>query len=341
MTNCPHCGKANPPAQRKCRSCQGYLPVTGAEASGGGLKKLFRRVGPDNAKAATAKPAGQQKNRWTQTDMIDVAALQQAALASPTAAPPQVKMQVGRINPEVAAPTATPSGPRLVCRDLPPVPLAPGIRLTIGREDFCDIVLVSSLVSRRHAVLTAVGRTYCLIDLGSANGTFVNGVRLQENLPMQLTPGDVLSIGNITMRFATGDGSDERRSGTQQVAGGSTTRLKVNKEVAAGLQGKLSEMSLLELLQSMHLYGKSGVLRVFIGADEAWIMINEGELHAASFAGLMGAEAIRQMLMLADGDFVFQKPGPNFPLGQRQFTETIQKVLIDFQREMDERARQS
>ncbi|HEY8377959.1 MAG TPA: FHA domain-containing protein, partial [Nannocystis sp.] len=50
--------------------------------------------------------------------------------------------------------------------------------ITIGREG-CDVTLPSLLVSRRHAVVRAVGEGHEVRDLGSANGTFVNGQRVQ------------------------------------------------------------------------------------------------------------------------------------------------------------------
>ncbi len=67
----------------------------------------------------------------------------------------------------------------------------------IGREE-CDILLLQDdQVSRRHAQAEQRGDMLVLTDLGSTNGTFVNGVRLQG--PHTLQPGDVVQMGNTAL----------------------------------------------------------------------------------------------------------------------------------------------
>ncbi|MBN2148313.1 MAG: FHA domain-containing protein [Anaerolineales bacterium] len=65
---------------------------------------------------------------------------------------------------------------------------------TIGREAGNDIVISDADVSRKHATLTLQGDTYLLEDLGSTNGTFVNGERIAG--PTILTVGDMVSFGD-------------------------------------------------------------------------------------------------------------------------------------------------
>ena len=65
--------------------------------------------------------------------------------------------------------------------------------IIIGREAGNDVVVNDLQVSRRHASLTWDGRQFIIQDLGSANGTFVNGVRLTA--PRALQPGDVIGLG--------------------------------------------------------------------------------------------------------------------------------------------------
>jgi len=70
---------------------------------------------------------------------------------------------------------------------------------TIGREVGNTIVLDrDSTVSRRHAVIEVAGGGYVLRDLGSSNGTFVNGARVSER-PLQ--PGDEITLGATRFRF--------------------------------------------------------------------------------------------------------------------------------------------
>lgn len=56
-------------------------------------------------------------------------------------------------------------------------------------------------VSRRHARIIADGSGYLVEDLASANGTFLNGVRLQIQCPVPLNSGDELRLGTLVTRF--------------------------------------------------------------------------------------------------------------------------------------------
>lgn len=74
-----------------------------------------------------------------------------------------------------------------------------GPRMTLGRHPDNAIVLGPDHVSRVHAVLEDYGPGWCLKDVGSRNGTFVNGERLWGERILQ--EGDEVRIGNIRMRF--------------------------------------------------------------------------------------------------------------------------------------------
>jgi len=80
------------------------------------------------------------------------------------------------------------------------VVLAIGERpVTVGRETGCELRLTDTSSSRRHfRVLPDASGRLLLEDLGSANGTYVNGQRVQK---VVLQPGDVIGIGQTTLRF--------------------------------------------------------------------------------------------------------------------------------------------
>ena len=59
----------------------------------------------------------------------------------------------------------------------------------------------SQFISRRHAQITQSGSEYALIDLGSTNGTFVNGVQLSPHAPQVLRSGDRVTIGRAHLVF--------------------------------------------------------------------------------------------------------------------------------------------
>lgn len=68
-----------------------------------------------------------------------------------------------------------------------------GDQMTVGRDSTNEIVINDAEISRRHARLTFQGGKYVLEDLGSTNGTFVNGQRLAG--PRVLKAGEVVSFG--------------------------------------------------------------------------------------------------------------------------------------------------
>jgi hypothetical protein len=70
--------------------------------------------------------------------------------------------------------------------------------LTVGRVPESNIVLADPNVSRNHAEIRPRGTGFVVVDLGSTNGTRVNGVRITEH---ELEDGDELMFGNTRMRF--------------------------------------------------------------------------------------------------------------------------------------------
>ncbi len=78
-----------------------------------------------------------------------------------------------------------------------------GGNILIGRDTLCDIPVASSIVSRHHALIVNSAAGVGLVDLGSKNGTFVDGRRIQRHL---LKSGDLIAIGDCTIAyFAGGD----------------------------------------------------------------------------------------------------------------------------------------
>ena len=69
--------------------------------------------------------------------------------------------------------------------------------LVLGRSRGCDVVLSSEAVSRRHAQLFFRDGNWVIRDLGSTNGTRVNGVRVGR---CRLRPGDRVALGDALLR---------------------------------------------------------------------------------------------------------------------------------------------
>jgi len=77
------------------------------------------------------------------------------------------------------------------------VPLGEYI-VSVGRQNDCTIVLGDPNVSRHHAEVRPSGDGFVVADLGSTNGTKVNGTRVAEQ---QLRDGDEVTFGNTVMHF--------------------------------------------------------------------------------------------------------------------------------------------
>ena len=77
-----------------------------------------------------------------------------------------------------------------------------GPDVILGRSPGCDVPLLSDpLVSRRHALLTSTAEGYEIIDLGSANGTLLNGAPLEG--PTRLLDGDVVALGHYVITVSS------------------------------------------------------------------------------------------------------------------------------------------
>jgi ABC transport system ATP-binding/permease protein len=73
--------------------------------------------------------------------------------------------------------------------------------VTVGRADDNDLVLADPEVSRHHTRLEPDGHGWRAIDLGSTNGTWVNGVRLNAAI---LGVGDDVAFGDVRYTVAPG-----------------------------------------------------------------------------------------------------------------------------------------
>jgi two-component system cell cycle response regulator len=78
--------------------------------------------------------------------------------------------------------------------------------VTIGRDVRADRTLSDGSISRAHCMVERSESGYVLVDLGSTNGTLLNGERVQDSVP--LAPGDKIFLGASVIRFAYSDQLD-------------------------------------------------------------------------------------------------------------------------------------
>ncbi len=72
-------------------------------------------------------------------------------------------------------------------------------KISIGRESDNDVVVDNKLASRHHAMIQKIKSAYFIKDMGSTNGTFINGVRIPNDKYVKLNPGDKITIGNMNL----------------------------------------------------------------------------------------------------------------------------------------------
>ena len=108
-----------------------------------------------------------------------------------------------------------PSGPRLPSDFMrirlipldgsPPIDVSKDM-LVIGRADDADIRIDHKSISKRHSVLVKTGEMLLVRDLGSTNGTQVNGQRVRR---ANLVPEDVIAFANFRFRMKVGESQSE------------------------------------------------------------------------------------------------------------------------------------
>ena len=87
------------------------------------------------------------------------------------------------------------------------IPLRRARPMTVGRDDDCDVVIPDPSVSGRHARVDFDGVSWVVTDLGSTNGTWLNGDRLAEPTPIESS--DVVQFGRFNVHVTVLDADDD------------------------------------------------------------------------------------------------------------------------------------
>ncbi|MFL5387945.1 MAG: FHA domain-containing protein [Myxococcales bacterium] len=108
-------------------------------------------------------------------------------------------------------------------------------RAVLGRDPACDVVLDDASVSRRHAVLETAASRFTLRDLSSANGTFVDGVRVGKSVA--LSGGARLRFGDVELQLV----ADAPRAFPVRPAIAVLSAIVVAAVLASVLRGRASQ----------------------------------------------------------------------------------------------------
>jgi len=105
----------------------------------------------------------------------------------------------------------------------------------IGRTSDCDVVLYDPGVSRKHARIFSEATSYFVEDMGSSNGTKVNGSIIKKK---QLADGDAISLGPVVFNFAGLSLVEDSTEGGADPNAGGSTRIVSASDVAAAKRSK-------------------------------------------------------------------------------------------------------
>ena len=215
--------------------------------------------------------------------------------------------------------------------------LAEGQEIVIGRSSELDMVLVEEMVSRKHARIALADGVISIADLGSTNGTFVNGEKVDQGT---LKEGDRVLIGtNILKVIALGKDQqlDLKAATSGRVTARQRATLNRSGEEAPRMSGSLEEIPLPDLLQLFGTSKKDGVLVLRTATREGRIFLREGKVRFAVIDGLEGVQplkAVYRMLEWHRGVFALDPPDT------REFESPVdssaQEILMEGFRQQDE-----
>ena len=218
-------------------------------------------------------------------------------------------------------------------------PLEEKREIIVGRSSDLNMVLVEEMVSRRHARIQLVNGSVNIDDLGSTNGTFVNGERVTH---AELQEGDRVLIGSNILKVVATDstGPVAPMDGTQHRT---VTRTAGSD---ARMSGNLEEIPLPDLLQLFGTSRKTGTLVVTSEGKVGRIHLRGGLVHfveAETEDGqhlqIDGLKAVYRMISWEKGIFELTPEDP------RKFEPpldlNVQEVLMEGFRQKDELAQLS
>jgi pSer/pThr/pTyr-binding forkhead associated (FHA) protein len=212
-------------------------------------------------------------------------------------------------------------------------PLHEGQEIVIGRSSDLDMVLVEEMVSRKHSRIEMKNGIITIEDLGSTNGTFVNGEKIQR---AKLREGDRVLIGTSILKLVAATPGAEGRRGPESSPMRRPGRPRATNE-APRMTGNLEEIPLPDLLQLFSTSRKSGVLVIRSDTRVGRIWLKDGVLHYAEIESqpeLKPLKAVYRLLAWPSG--FFELDPPETRRFDHPLDTTAQEVLMEGFRQQDE-----
>lgn len=210
-------------------------------------------------------------------------------------------------------------------------PLPQNGEIVIGRSSELDMVLVEDMVSRRHAKITVTNGQIFIQDLGSTNGSFVNGEKIKR---AKLSEGDRILIGTSIIKVVATEGVEVGPAGQARLE--EAAAAKRTSQVRT-MTGDIGEVPLPDLLQLFSASKKGGVLVIRTDHETGKIFLDKGSVVYATINDNFDLNPIKcfnRILTWSAGTFDMEPPE------EREFMEPIQMstegLLMEAMRQMDE-----
>ncbi len=213
------------------------------------------------------------------------------------------------------------------------VPLEQERPFVLGRQQGADLLLPEELVSRLHARLVFEGDELVLEDLGSMNGTYLNGVRVTR---ARVKEGDRILLGQSILKVVPREPSTPA-SAEEVKAGLERASVTAEPRRVSAMQGRIEEVPLPDLLQLFGTSRKTGLLVVQGTAHAAEVRLDKGRVVGCVLDGredLSHEKSFYRLLSWTVGHFELQ-PAPGVPPG-RAIAESMEGLLMEGMRQQDE-----
>ncbi|MCE9574517.1 MAG: DUF4388 domain-containing protein [Deltaproteobacteria bacterium] len=213
-------------------------------------------------------------------------------------------------------------------------PLRMNREIIIGRSSDLDMVLVEDMVSRRHAKITSTDADILIQDLGSTNGTFVNGEKIAGR--HKLAEGDRILVGTSIIKLV---GVDAASANQTEAEARRRLEAGASRQSTSGrpMSGVIEEIPLPDLLQLLSTSRKSGVLSVGSGGLVGKIYMRKGAIYFAAINddfAVSPQKAIYRMLTWQTGTFELE---PSVELQvMEEIQESTEGLLMEGVRQLDE-----
>lgn len=208
-------------------------------------------------------------------------------------------------------------------------PLEPNREFIIGRASSIDMTLVEDMVSRHHAKITTAGREILIEDLGSTNGTFVNGEKISR---VELRVGDRILVGTSIIKLV--EVGEEEPTSQHAPADPQPRR---NSTASRPMSGAIEEIPLADLLQLLSTSRKTGVLRIDGEQGVGRIHLREGQIFFASIDedyNVRPEKAVFRLLRWERGEFELE---PSVDINViHEISQPTAHLLMDGVRQLDE-----